>query len=517
MNNPRVITLLGSVAGLAATAAAQQTRPNIIIVMTDQQRADLLGREGYPLETMPFADSLARQGTWFDRAYTTAPASTPARTSMLTGRFTKATHVKSNHNAVDAFFVKDMFDVANEQGYATAMVGKNHTYLTPQKTDYWSPFGHGGQNSQQKDSTETAFDNYLGSLRMYAGYDPSPGGVEMQLPYRMVDDALGWISTLEDTPFLMWFSMPEPHNPYQACEPYYSMFPPQSLPPKRSSAADREGKGPRYVHLGEMMAIGHLGYDENLDRIRSVYHGMLRMIDDQLRRLVNGLGDEGKLDNTIIVYLSDHGDYVGEYGFIKKGVGMDEVLMRIPMQWTGPGIVANAAPHDAHVSMVDIFPTVCEIMDAPIPAGVQGRSLWPLLTGREYPRREFSSVMAEQGYGGMVYTKEDGDDYKAEGAMSDRPGLDCLNTWTQSGSMRMLRSGEWKLVYDMDGNGYLYNLAEDPSELRNLFGTEACAAKQGEMVETLLRWEISTADPLPLPRNRYRFKTNPHNYLFSEK
>ncbi|MDL2221150.1 sulfatase-like hydrolase/transferase [Parabacteroides sp. OttesenSCG-928-N08] len=491
--------------------------PNVIIVMVDQLRVDLMQREGYPLNTMPFADQLAKEGTWFNRAYTAAPASGPARVSMLTGRFPRATHVRSNHNIPDAFYGKDLFEVANEQGYQTALIGKNHSHLAKERVDYWSPYNHGGQESPGKSQLGKDFDKYLGTLDMYANMEPSPYGVEAQLPYRMVDDASDWIGSLGGDPFFMWLSIAEPHNPYQVCEPYYSMFPPESLPTMRSSAEDRKTKGEEYELLAEMMNMGHVGYERDLQRLRSVYHGMIRLIDDQLARLVEELKKRGVYENTVLLFIADHGDYVGEYGLMKKGVGLDDAITRIPMQWSGPKIKASAQPHDAHVSMIDIFPTICEIMEAEIPVGVQGRSLWPLLQGEAYPKEEFASVMAEDGFGGMYYTKADATDYREEGAVGKK-GLffDELNTWSQSGTMRMLRKGDWKLVYDMEGNGQLYNLVNDPSELINLFDNKQYEAVRYEMIESLLRWDVAAEDPLPIPRRRYRFKRNDHNYLFSK-
>lgn len=511
------IVLSIAAVSVVPSVMAQEAKknPNIIIIMADQLRVDLMKREGYPLNTMPFADQMANAGTWFNRAYTAAPASGPARVSMLTGRFPSASHVKSNHNIQDAFYTEDLFDVARKQGYATALIGKNHSHLSKDRVDYWDPYNHGGQNSKNKSESGKAFDKYLGTLDMYANMEPSPHGVEAQLPYRMVTDASDWIGKQTEKPFLMWFSIAEPHNPYQTCEPYYSMFPPESLPKMRSSAKDRKTKGEEYELLAEMMELGHKDYQKNLQRLRSIYHGMLRMIDDQFARLVDELKKKGVYDNTIIIFIADHGDYVGEYGLMKKGVGLDDAIARIPMQWTGPGIKASAQPHGAHVSIIDIFPTLCEVMDAEIPIGVQGRSLWPLLQGKEYPREEFSSIMAEDGFGGMYYTKADATDYKEEGAVGKKGFFfDELNTWSQSGTMRMLRKGDWKLVYDMDGNGQLYNMIEDPSELNNLFTNSSYANIKNEMVEDLMRWNISAQDPLPIPRHRYRFKRNEHNYLF---
>lgn len=486
--------------------------PNIIIIMTDQQRADLLAREGFPLNTMPLVDSLAKVGTWFNKAYTTCPASVPARTSFLTGRYPKATHVKSNHNETDAFYGSDLFDVAKKKGYKTALIGKNHSYLRKERVDYWSEYNHGGKMGNDKPENAVTFDKFLKGTQLYASFEPSPGGIESQPAFRMVDEASAWIKNVKEEPFLLWFSFAEPHNPYQVCEPYFSMFSKNSTHPL-TTPEDRRLKGEKYMQMAEIMKIGHVGYDKQLPELRSIYLGMLRMIDDQLARLIQDLKAQGVYDNTIIVFVSDHGDYVGEYGLMKKGAGLDDFTARIPLQWSGPGIKSSRLPHDAHVSMADIFPTICEIMHEPIPAGVQGRSLWPMLKGEKYPKKEFESVFVEHGFGGQFYTKADGSDYLAEGSINkDKYFFDELNTWSQSGSTKMLRKGDWKLIFDMQGTGQLYNLKNDPAELKNLFETKKFNAKKMELLQDILRWEISTEDPLPLPQRRYRFKTNPHNY-----
>lgn len=515
MKNKYFLTL--STLVLSAYFNAEAKLPNIIIIMTDQQRADLLEREGCSLNTMPFIDSLARQGAWFNKAYTTCPASVPARTSMLTGRFPQATHVRSNQNESDAFYESDIFKVAKEKGYKTALVGKNHSYLTADRVDYWSSYFHGGQVGGVKTNKEADFDNFLKSTELYASLSPSPDGIESQLPFRMVTDATKWIDNIKSEPFLMWFSISEPHNPYQVCEPYYSMFA-NNLPKLHSTGKDLKFKGPQYEQLAEMMKLGHKGYEENLSRLRSNYLGMLRLINDQIARLVENLKKQGVYDNTIIIFLADHGDYAGEYGLMKKGAGVAEAITRIPMQWTGPGIKANAKPQDAFVSMADVFPTICEIMKADIPMGVQGKSLWPLLQGESYPKKEFESILVDEGYGGEFYTKEDGTDYTAEGCIVENKNFfDEQNSWTQSGSRSMLRKGDWKFVIDMEGNGELYNLKNDPAELKNLFGQSKYQSIKIEMMRDLLKWKISTQDPLPLPQKRYRFKRNEHNYLFSKQ
>ena len=110
------------------------------------------------------------------------------------------------------------------------------------------------------------------------------------------------------------------------------------------------------------------------------------------------------------------------------------------------------------------MPTICDLIDLPLPAGVQGRSLKPLLLGEDYPREEFESIYAEHGFGGLHYTVDDDFDPTEDGLMPEL-GFDELNGWSQSGTMRMIRRGDWKLVFDMQGIGQLYNLHDDPYEL----------------------------------------------------
>jgi arylsulfatase A-like enzyme len=163
------------------------------------------------------------------------------------------------------------------------------------------------------------------------------------------------------------------------------------------------------------MAYPHL--EERLPRLRSIYYGMMRLIDDQVKRLVMFLKKEGLLESTILLFVADHGDYAGEYGLMKKGAGVPECLTRIPMFWHGPGIIRQAKPHGACVSNTDILPTICDRLGVPLPHGVQGRSLWPLLSGQRYPEEEFTSMLVMQGMGGLDYTSVDALNPYKEGAL----------------------------------------------------------------------------------------------------
>jgi arylsulfatase A-like enzyme len=148
------------------------------------------------------------------------------------------------------------------------------------------------------------------------------------------------------------------------------------------------------------------------------------------------------------------------------------------------------------------MPTLCEAAGAGIPHGSQGRSLWPLLQGKSYPQEEFRSIYAESGFGGLHYTSSDHLPFSV--AQRQRPdggiSFDGLNPCSQSGYLKMVRMGRWKLLFDMMGTGELYDLERDPHELENLFDDPSLAAQRAELLAELLRWTIRTQDTLPTAR-----------------
>lgn len=491
--------------------------PNIIMVLCDQFRADACKREGFDLDTTPFLDGLAEEGTWFDKAYCAAPACVPSRTAMQTGRFPNATRVKSNHNIQDATFNKDLLNVVKTGGYRTGVVGKiGHSYLGSHldRFDHAKKYTH-LREPNNEDSKVKEFNEYLASTNFYADYKPAPFSYKMEQPYRIVSDGMDWISSVkeEKAPFFLYLSIPEPHNPYQVPEPYYSLFPPEELPPLQSGKADLKAKGKKFTMQHELEKMGYPDYEEHIPRIRSNYYGMMRLIDDQMKRLVDYLKEKSLYENTILLFVADHGDYTGEYGLIKKGAGLPDCLARIPMLWHGPGIKKSKQPHEAHVSNIDIMPTLCSVVGQPIPEGVIGRSLWPLLSGQDYPKEEFSSVIAQHGFGGRDYTAVDQIDPYKEGALTKgKHEFNELNSYSQSGILRALRKGDWKLIYNMQGNGRLYHISEDPAEVNDLFDNQTYRDKRLELLQDMMAWELRSQDPLPLPRRRYIYRGDEHNY-----
>ena len=476
-------------------------KPNILLLMSDQHRAGFTRRSGFPLDTMPALDRLAVRGVAFDRAYTTAPLCVPARVSLLTGRWPQAHRVRQNPAGKFAVFEKDLFDVLKGLGYRVGLTGKNHSHVAAEKFDFYRAYGAmDGWRPDPAPKEFIEFDRWMKRLNHGVSQVAAPFPVETQYPHRIVSNAIEFIQGAASQPFALWVSFPEPHNPYEVPKPYFDMFPPDAVPPRAVGPEVLNSKGFKWQYLRQLEESTYPGYDNYWRRTNSNYLGMLRLIDDQIDRLIRHLEASGALSKTIIVYVSDHGDYCSDYGLMRKGVELPEVLMRIPMVWTGWGVRPQTG-HPAFVSIADVMPTLCEAIGAEAPHGVQGRSLWPLLQGKDYPREEFQSIFGEVGFGGMHYGPDDklnprwGQIPGAPGAV---PSFNELNPCTQSGNMKMVRMGDWKLTMDMMGNGQLYNLSQDPYELKNVYGQPETALTGSRLTAELLRWTIRTQDDLPI-------------------
>lgn len=498
----------------------ESKRPNIIIVMTDQQRADLRKSCGYELDTMPFLDEWAGGGVDFEQAYTPNPTCMPARVSMMTGRYSECHQVRTNHNLQDALYTEDLLEILKRHGYRTALCGKNHSHHESEDFDFHENTGHlGNEGETNTTPEEIAFADFLNSTNHMEMHVPAPGGVKVQHPYRNVSSALKFIDSVEEgQPFFAWVSFAEPHNPYQVPEPYFDMFPPDKLPPTHGTFLDLPEKGPRFQWIrGIWEKVLGEDIEERILRARSNYHGMLRLIDDQVKRLVEGLRERDLEKDTIVIYVSDHGDFVGEYGLIRKGPDLPDVLTHIPMIFKGPGIVPQGRRGACFVNLIDILPTLCDILEIETPFGCQGKSILPLLRDCDIPEKEYDMAYAESGFSGQYWNSRDGLTPPAEDAVSSTWNrFDCLNTWTQCGQVRALWKGDYHIQVDMMGNGYLYNRKQDPFELKNLWDSNDAQSTKTELLTELTAAVLKAADPLPAPHNRYRTKVHPKGYWYQD-
>lgn len=506
------------VAPAYASSTAQGTveKPNVILMIADQRRYGLSKATGYPVDTSPTLDRLQGKGIGFQHNYCTAPLCVPSRISMLTGRWPEAHRVRMNLDAKDAYFSQDLYQVAKQRGYRTALMGKNHTYMTKADADVWREYSHEGGYIAPDDPPEVAaFDKWIKTLHFNVGKEASPYPVSTQIPYRIVSESMKFIDETADQPFMLQMSFPEPHDPEQVPAPYFDMFPPASVPNRCVGPEALKNMGPRAQWEYRLQQDNFPDTEKDWRRYVSNYLGALRMIDDQIARFTNYLEKKNLASKTLIVFTADHGDYLMDYGLGRKGVGLYEDLTHTPQIWWGYGVKPSRSVEQAFTSMADLMPTMCEVIGAEIPHGVQGRSLWPLLQGQEYPREEFRSIYSGVGLGGLFYEDED----KIPTLISHDPARsgswDELNKVTLSGNQKMVRMGTWKLNYDMMGSGQLYDLSHDPCERVNLFNKPAHAQIQAQLMAELAMWSIRTQDSLPTgPQNgKYQTKwSKQHNW-----
>ncbi len=310
-----------------------------------------------------------------------------------------------------------------------------------------------------------------------------------------------FIDESADNPFLLQVSFPEPHDPEQVPAPYWDMFPPEKVPARGAGPEALQHMGYRAQWEYQLQQDNFPDTEKEWCRYVSNYFGALRMLDDQIKRLVEHVAARGLTEKTVMLFTTDHGDYLMNYGLGRKGVGLYEDLTHTTQIWWGHGIKSSDKVESAFTSMADLMPTLCEVMGVEIPYGVQGRSLWPLLKGEEFPAQEFRSIYASVGLGGLYYEAEDVIPTTIASDANHDGGWDELNKVTMSGNQKMVRMKNWKLVYDMMGYGALYNLQNDPFELTNLYGKREYAQIQAMLMSELAMWLIRTEDTLPTGQN----------------
>jgi arylsulfatase A-like enzyme len=395
-------------------------RPNVIVFLTDQQRWDTSGLHGSPLGLTPNFDRLAQQHTHLYHTFTCQPVCAPARSVLQTGLYATNTGVWRNgltlpasHQTLAAYF--------KAAGYQTGYIGKWHLA----SRDPVPPDERGGyQTWLASNALEFTSEPYHTVM-----YDEA--GQEVFLPgYRVdacADAAIRYIATHQDKPFYLFLSFLEPHHqnhiddytpPDGYREPYTGRWTPPDL-------AALGGSAPQ--HLGG-------------------YYGQVKRLDEALGRMVDALKSLGLLENTILLYTSDHGSHFktrnGEY---KRSC--HDACIRVPTMLMGPGFEGGGQLRQL-VSLVDLPPTLLEAAGIPVPAHMQGHSILPLIRRQavDWPEEIFIQISESQ-VGRAVRTRR----WKYSVVAPD------LDGWTQPASPHYVEE-------------YLYDLEADPHELTNLIG-----------------------------------------------
>ena len=357
--------------------------PNVVIIMVDEQKADSLPLYGNPIVQAPNLARLAGEGVLFRQAYATCPLCVPARVSLMTGRYPHTTGSRTNAFAME-FGERHLFEIMHERGYRLGLSGKNHCFFGYDLDlcdEVWLA-SHNGPlvlpNAEAAAAAQWIRDSQVGRRAWGAARNPYPP--EALGTALITDQAIAFVERYREEPFCLWYSIADPHTPLQTSSPYAEMYRPDDIPLPPQLEGEMETKPPAQ-QIDYRALCGDKVSEEIMRRAIATYYGMNTYIDDQVGRFLRRLDELGLRENTVVIYLSDHGDYMGEHRMIRKSKALYDCLCHIPLIVSWPAGIAPGPPREEFVCIEDILPTVMDLLGWPIPRGVQGTSFAPLLGG----------------------------------------------------------------------------------------------------------------------------------------
>lgn len=472
--------------------------PNILWVCTDQQRWDTLGAYGNPYVNTPVADRLAENGVLFENAFCQAPICTPSRASFLTGRYPRTTRCRQNGQDIPDT-EKLVTRLLKDGGYVCGLSGKLHLSTcnpeiikgTERRIDdgyddfHWShhpppdwPTNEYTQWLREQGVTYST-PSYNGSKYVEAGM---PEG-HHQTTW-CADKAITFIqeNATHGTPWCYTVNIFDPHHPFNPPVEYLERYLDKldDIPLPNYQPGELANK-PGYQQNDHHNAYNNKGWfdndamsDDDHRLVTAAYWAMCDLIDVQLGRMIAAVEETGQIDNTIIIFMSDHGEMLGDHGIYLKGPYFYEGAVHVPLIVSMPGSIQSGLRSTTLVELTDIAPTLLEAAGLDIYPGMQGRSFWSLLTGTADAALHRDSVYSEY-YNAMPWHK------------------------TPSAQATMVRTDRYKLVSVHSlGQGELYDLEKDPSETHNQWDNPDYANIKLEMLQLLCDRMAWTVDPLPL-------------------
>ncbi|MEO1103832.1 MAG: sulfatase-like hydrolase/transferase, partial [Pseudomonadota bacterium] len=391
-------------------------RPNILWYCTDQQRHDTIRALGNPHISTPELDAFTERGVAFTNAYCQSPICTPSRASFLTGRYPATTHVHRNgaagFPASETLVTKTFADA----GYDCGLVGKLHLQSAKgferRTDDGYRLFAWSHHPLPDLDPAHHAYARWLSEEKgvdpreLYSdvkGFCTTGVPAELHQTTWVTETAIRFVSEKRDGPWLLSLNPFDPHPPFDPPASYAERYDPATLPPPLFRPSDIE-RQQAFRDIAQQtvdamdpmgpMPTGELSAEElsrsayappssfNGPVVKAHYYAMIELIDAEFGRLLRALDTMGELENTIVIFHSDHGEMLGDHGLLYKGCRFFEGLVHVPMIVSWPGRVLEGRRSDALVELVDIAPTLLEAAGMEVPPAMQGESLWPLLTGR---------------------------------------------------------------------------------------------------------------------------------------
>jgi arylsulfatase A-like enzyme len=500
---------------------ARRTK-NILFIMCDQLRWDYLSCYGHPRLATPHIDGLAAKGVRFTRAYVQSPVCGASRMSFYTGRYVQS-HGASWNGVPLKVGEMTLGDYLRPLGVQTVLVGKTHMRADREGMERlgidpgsiigvrvaecgFDPYErddglHGIGPDGRYDPQVPRYNRYLND-QGYAGDNPwhdwanaaegqgnrlasgwamrharKPARVreeDSETPY-MTSRAMDFIREAGDAPWCLHLSYIKPHWPYIAPAPYNDMFTAADVLPVVRSEEERSDPHPVFAAFMDLRASRSFSRKEVRDEVVPVYMGLIKQIDDQLGRLFAFMQERGVLENTLIVFTSDHGDYLGDHWMGEKDL-FHEPSVKIPLIVYDPSSEADGARGsvcDELVEAIDLIPTFLEALGAD-PAGqshrLEGRSLLPFLRGNP-PAEWRRFAISEYDYSPLPVAAE-------------------LGVEPRDARLFMVADKRWKLVQPVGFRPILYDLAADPNELRDLGADPACEGERRRLMTALNAWGL---------------------------
>ena len=484
-------------------------KPNVLVIMTDQQKATASHLYGNTFCQTPSMERMAKEGVLFEHTITPHPLCVPARVSFWTSQFPHSHGCRRNQTLMPAG-ATHAFQIWKQAGYHTGLIGKNHCFERKEDLalfDTWCEISHGGL---PRNATTRGMEWCRPLEGIHAAhqlrrtmtpqnprfsYATSDFPLEDYSTGLIAEQTVRFLNTHQNEPFALWVSFPDPHEPWVAPAHYAAMFPPEKidLPPWQEGEFDEQAPERNRI-LYRMLGVEEDSIDD-VYGVMSVYYGMVRFIDDALGRILNALDNLSLRENTIVVFCSDHGDFIGEHRMQCKGGVFYDCLTRVPLIVSCPGRIATDIRDDSMVNLIDVVPTLLGLQGLNIPRGMHGEGL-PTVTDAS-PR---DAAFSEYGAGGPPFRMADLD--KLPRPHGRRTLIESLLPREAEGRRKMVRTREWKYVHDPMGDlDELYNLVVDPWELQNVIDDPAHRDMLSEMKLQLADWSIMTEDakPVPLP------------------
>ncbi|MDH5285145.1 MAG: sulfatase-like hydrolase/transferase [Betaproteobacteria bacterium] len=479
---------------------------NLLFVMCDQLRADHLSCYGHPRLATPNLDALAARGSRFANAFVQSGVCGPSRMSFYTGRYV-ASHGATWNRVPLSLAEWTLGDYLREAGRELALVGKTHVMPDRRglarfglddadglgallaRGSFVEKLRHDGHHAEP----EAAYADWL-RAQGYASADPwtdyviavtdadgaAQSGWHMRHcrhPARVAerhsetayttDRAIEFVRAQGERPWAMHLSYVKPHWPYIAPAPYHAMYGDDDALPLARRDAELVDQHPVLAAYRRQEECANFMREEVARHVRPAYMGLVKQIDDHLGRLWRALDEQGRWDDTLVVFTSDHGDYLGDHWLGEKEHFHDTV-QRVPLIVAAPGGARGRIVDDI-VEAIDVVPTALESLGLdPAAHRVEGRSLVPWLAGATPPQwREAAFSELDWSYRG------------ARLALGFAP--DRCHAW-------MVRTREWKYVHWLDAPPQLFDLANDPGEYDDRGRDPALERVRAEMRERLLAW-----------------------------